>query len=633
MSEHIIEAGSRAKAKTVRKKHKITTVIIKANPFDPDEIYSKLAKTEAKYRGYDNEAVPFARNTTYSELARSVLPDRDGNGFHDLYLFETRHQTMIGGEALCMKTMNYMESLSKETPMDILSIASKLVDGRLSVIVLIRPYGDIPDMTTLYDYLGERDESVYDTNSQLIVPDGSIIHYTEEELDRHREAITKQEAVYKDSRSGIPFLNRLDDYEPADLPRFEPGTEPIYDLRSKERAEQTNLPWEKFEDIYVRCKKDIVSTERYQYYEAMQDKKAEEAFLHHLAAIINSNYVKTNILPKEDEKTLYNKLKRALFEYDVLQDLIDNPDVTDIKVTDPYTIRVNIKGSFYLSNVTFLDDMDYERFIVGLSKKNNVDLSRAVRTFTDAQHDENYILRFTVTSAYTSGNNYHVIHIGKQPKNKLMYNDLIKAGMFPPKVGKYLMDRAKHGRGIVIAGPPRSGKTVCMNWLFEDGYEKECEILIIQENDELFPYRTGVTTQHVVLDPPRGYERVTLGDLGEKALVAGCNVFIIGETKGAEIYYALTLANSGCRAAITVHSESAEETMDKMVMLTMLSGFIQSREMAKQMLRAFDTVVYIKGFKIQEIVEVTGYDEEKGELVMRHTYKRNAEPEQSYFPD
>ena len=53
------------------------------------------------------------------------------------------------------------------------------------------------------------------------------------------------------------------------------------------------------------------------------------------------------------------------------------------------------------------------------------------------------------------------------------------------------MDCGKYSKGVVFAGPTESGKTTCLNWFLEDVYESSTEILVIQENDELFAYRKG----------------------------------------------------------------------------------------------------------------------------------------------
>ena len=102
---------------------------------------------------------------------------------------------------------------------------------------------------------------------------------------------------------------------------------------------------------------------------------------------------------------------------------------------------------------------------------------------------------------------------------------------------------------------------------------------------------------------------VTLEDLGKMALVEGCNEFIIGEVKGGEMRYAATLVNAGGWAALTVHSTNAHETLDKLADLIKY-GSNYTFEEARRMLKSFDTIVYLEGFKVREILEVKGYNDE-----------------------
>ena len=130
--------------------------------------------------------------------------------------------------------------------------------------------------------------------------------------------------------------------------------------------------------------------------------------------------------------------------------------------------------------------------------------------------------------------------------------------------------------------------------------------------------------QHVVKYGTGNEQPVSLEELGQLALVAVANVFIIGEAKGAEICSAITLSNSGCRTAITIHSPSSTETIDKMADLAM-RGYASDVDQAKRMIRSFQTIVYLEGFKIKEISEIVGYDDVKKDMIYKHIYKREEE--------
>lgn len=141
-----------------------------------------------------------------------------------------------------------------------------------------------------------------------------------------------------------------------------------------------------------------------------------------------------------------------------------------------------------------------------------------------------------------------------------------------------------------------------------------------------FYIQKGVMFEHVVTNPSqkKNEQAVTLEKLGQMALVAGVNVFVIGEAKGAEICSAITLSNSGCRTAITVHSPSSTETINKMADLAM-RGWARDMDQAKRMLKSFETIVYLQDFKVQEISRIIGYDEEKHDMIYQYIYRRDAE--------
>lgn len=587
------------------------------------ENVASLVAAEQQFRKFpDNEFYPFAKNVPFEEIAR-IVPDQNGPWSNPLYIMETRHVTTIGTGELIRKAVQFLEESKEQYPMDILSVSAGVDGNQISLQILVRPYGKVVKIKKIYSYLGEGQwggQNDGGTGTRLKAPANAYRKISEEEKAAHKKLVSLQEEILNKSSEGTPFLNSIASYTPKKLTPIDARTELEYDLRTKDMEIQLNMNYNDFIVIFQECMQFITSNKRDNFYSVLRGKDDKKNFYSVIDAHIKRHYIDSNRLPKEDVPALMNKIDRALFDLYIVQDLIDDPLITDVKITDPKSIRVRVHGKAYLSNVTFIDAEDYIRFINGLAVLNNIDLSVPTQTFTDEQ-DENYVLRFSLTASYITSTGFPIIHIRKIPRKKPMSEDLIKAGMFDEKIRDYLIDCGKFSKGIVFAGPPGSGKTTALNWFLEDAYESSAEILVIQENDELFSYRKGVMFEHVVLNPQRGEQPCSLEDLGKMALVAGANVFVIGEAKGAEITSAITLSNSGCRTAITIHSQSSKDTIDKMTDLAMRGTANITYDQAKRMIKSFQTIVYMEDYQVKEISEIVGYDEDKKDMIYRPIYR------------
>ena len=590
---------------------------------------NELRAAEAAFRKFpENEFVPFAQQVRFEEIV-NLLKDSSGepvNGKYrnPLYIFETRHVTTVGVAELIRKAASFLEESKENYPMDVLSISAGVDGNQLSLQVLIRAYTEKPvRIKRIFTYLGEVHSAGLGeeaSKSRFLVPETAHRKISQEEKEYHQQLVHAQDQLFEISSEEEPFLNQIESYTPRKLYEINPTAELEYDLRTRDMDIQLNMGYDDFIKIFQECMQYITANKKDNYYAVLRGREEKVNFYNIVDAHIRKHYIDTQRLPQEDLPALKAKLERALFDLYIVQDLIDDPMITDVKITDPRSIRVRVHGRAYLSNITFIDAEDYYRFINGIAVLNNIDLNVPTQTFTDEQ-DENYILRFSLTAPYITSTGYPIIHIRKIPRQKPMSKELIEAGMMNEKIRDYLIDCGRFSKGIVFAGPPGSGKTTALNWFLEDGYESSAEILVIQENDELFSYRKGVMFEHVVMNPQHGERACTLEDLGKMALVAGANVFVIGEAKGSEITSAITLSNSGCRTAITIHSQSSTDTIDKMTDLAMRGTANITYDQAKRMIKSFQTIVYMEDYQIKEISEIIGYDEKKRDMIYRPIYR------------
>lgn len=585
-----------------------------------------LQEIEDEYRDKesDYEMLPFAKNTDYVEIATHIIADKIGSWATPLIFTRTIHKSIHGIQNVCIKAEEYIKDIYGQD-VDVLSVSALMNKGEIVLNILVRPYCEKFSFVGFFKFIGDsiyQEEAVAEYSSgNLIIPDEiKNFRYTDEEIEEHDKAFNAQNEALENCSKEEPFLNMLEQYVPHKMPTPADRLDLIYDLKTNDMKIKTIMPYEEFNAIFQEILTYVSGVEYYHYIVVMQGEETERSFMDFLETHIRTTYIDKHKMAVEDLETMKKKLYRALFQMYVIQDLIDDPNVTDIKITAPDSIRARVKGKAYISNITFVDDKDYCRFADGIVKKNRIQMTVPVQTFTD-KRDENYILRLSITAPYVTSSDVPYLHIRKISRNKPLGDELIRLGMLEPKVRDYLLDCARTSRGVVFAGPPGSGKTVALNWFIEEGYEQSAEILIIQENDELFTERKGIMFEHVVNYSKNGEQTVDLEQLGQIALVAGANVFIIGEAKGAEICSAITLSNSGCRTAITIHSPSSTETIDKMADLAM-RGYAKDIDQAKRMLKSFQTIVYLQDFQVKEISEITGYNEQTHEMEYRYIYRK-----------
>lgn len=331
------------------------------------------------------------------------------------------------------------------------------------------------------------------------------------------------------------------------------------------------------------------------------------------------NYIRSNVTQDEqDVEDTFKTFASFLWSYDIIDELIDDDEISDIKIYDWDHIRVQRLGHRETSKLKFRNPDHFKKFVEHTAIKNKASISaqNALQNFTDKYSSDKAIMRFNITTPVVNSNEKYLLSIRKIPKHKYTTERLIELGFFTREMADYFEDRIKNGGGLLVAGKGGSGKTTLINWAL-DKLPDDISGLCIQENEELFSNHPDIAFQHTIINRGEGKIEYNLGDLARNGLLMDIDYFIIGEIKGAEALYLLNAVYTGAKGWATVHGSSATEAMKKLVDYIKYNSDY-SQEEALQMLVHLDTVVFMQDFGVREVQEITGYDPEIGDL----TYKK-----------
>lgn len=328
---------------------------------------------------------------------------------------------------------------------------------------------------------------------------------------------------------------------------------------------------------------------------------------------------------------IIEELDKYLWGYYVLDELINDPDITDIRVLGWNYIRFKKLGRRYHCNKSFIDENDYIQFINLLAVRNKKSLSdiNAITYFTDTSNDK-FILRFNICTQYVSSSKIPILTIRKISKEKYTLKNLIEKGMLDRRMAEYLLEKAQKSSGILFTGKGASGKTTLMNTLLEYIDEEESAV-VIQESDELFisqkPDDNGnmipsrdIAFLHTVSYNGEGKIEYSMPELTRNGLRMDLDYYIIGEIKGDEAEGFSMASYTGHKCWATVHGMNSYEGINKLAdYIKQATGYGFDDCLRK--LIGMETVIFMKEFKICEVMEIYGYDEKEKNLTKKVVFQ------------
>lgn len=345
-------------------------------------------------------------------------------------------------------------------------------------------------------------------------------------------------------------------------------------------------------------------------------KISKEAFMNHV-----KEYIESRVSEPRKVDMVLREFEAAIWSYGVLDRLINDDSISDIKAYGPDNVRIKRNGHREDSNVRFADRNAYVQYVNRVAVRNKINISNqnAMQSFVDKEGNKDYILRIDIVTGFLESRGLPILQIRKIRKHKYTTKQLLDFGYFTLEEIEYLKDKVKNSDGLLFCGKGGAGKTIGVNWCLDE-LPEDISGLVIQENEELTTKHKDISLQHTIENRGEGKIEYTLQDLAKNALLLDLDYIIIGEIKGGEAVYLLNAVYTGHKGWATVHAASSTEALDKLVDYIMYNSNYSKSE-ALKMLVHLQTIVFVKNFRIEEISEVAGFDDSTGRIIYKTVFK------------
>ncbi len=311
-----------------------------------------------------------------------------------------------------------------------------------------------------------------------------------------------------------------------------------------------------------------------------------------------------------DKLAIRRDVFNAMRRLDVLQELIDDPTVTEIMVNGMHSIFVERNGGIVDTGKCFdskdrLSDI-IQQIVAGANRTVN-----AASPIVDARLKDGSRVNVVLDPVALNG---PILTIRRFPKVPIDAAGLIGNGSVTEEVMDLLRDLVKAKYNILISGGTGAGKTTFLNIL--SGFiPKDERIITIEDSAELVI--RGVS--NIVSLESRnanssGCNAISIRDLIRTALRMRPDRIIVGEVRGSESIDMLQAMNVGQDGSMsTIHANSAADAVSRLETMMMLHTEIPVTALRRQMASGIDIIIHLgrlrdRSRRLLEIIEVTGFE-------------------------
>lgn len=294
----------------------------------------------------------------------------------------------------------------------------------------------------------------------------------------------------------------------------------------------------------------------------------------------------------------------SIRKLDALQELLDDPDITEIMVNGTDNIFVEKNGSIFKSESRFESEEKLQDVVQQIVASCNRVVNEA-SPIVDARISGSRI-NVVLNPIALNG---PIITIRRFPENPFSMDDLINLGALSEYLKEYLKVLVKAGYNIFISGGTGSGKTTFLNTL-SNFIPKDLRLITIEDNAELqirqVPNLVQLEARNANVE---GCKEITIRDLIKSSLRMRPDWIVVGEVRGEETVDMLQAMNTGHMSMSTGHANSAGDMLSRLETMVLMGMEIPLSAVRGQIASGIDIIVHLgrlrdRSRKLLEICEL-----------------------------
>lgn len=327
-------------------------------------------------------------------------------------------------------------------------------------------------------------------------------------------------------------------------------------------------------------------------------------------------------IPLHEKIQISKELFNAFRKLDILQELIEDDEITEIMINGTEHIFLEKAGRIYRSDRRFVSLAKLEDVIQQIAAGANRYVNES-SPIVDARLEDGSRVNVVLRPVALNG---PIMTIRKFPKEAVTMKQLIAWGSISQEAVQFLKILVASKYNIFVSGGTGSGKTTFLNAL-SDYIPKDERIITIEDNAELqikgVDNLVRLEARNANLE---GEGAVTIRDLIKSALRMRPDRIIVGEVRGEETVDMISSAmlNGHSGSMSTGHANNPMDMLHRLETMMLMGIELPLIAIQQQIASALDIIVHLgrlrdKSRKVLEITEVLGY--ENGRIQLQTLYK------------